>query len=244
MLCHARVERPDAGREMLTGEDRCRVSHLWIRRQVLSCLAGAALARVVGATPAVAEGGSPRSSRSSALLAEKAFLSRLTQGEMAKFRFSEHPVQIVEASIRDAAGNDRSLPGPPGKLRLIAFWASWCAPCRTEVPSLDRLQAKLGDAGLEVVAASIDKSADVAKRALERWDVRHLPLHHDEGARAATSLGVEGVPMTLLLDPEGREIGRLRGTATWDVPESILLVQAVLSRLTDVKAFAPTIKQK
>lgn len=178
-----------------------------------------------------------------ALLSEKDFLSRLTQGEMGKFRFSEQPAEVAEAEIRDAAGNARPLPGPRGQLRLLSFWASWCAPCRTELPSLDRLQARLGRSGLEVVAISIDKTADAASRALESWGVRHLPSYHDEAARAAERLGVEGVPMTLLIDPGGDEIGRLRGSANWDAPESILLVQAVLSRLTNVKAFSPTTEQ-
>lgn len=238
MPCGGRTPAAGDRDEMLNGAPCSACTGRWWScppavAAVLLCLA---LGTVVGSIGAVAQDLTAQSASSEALLADKALLQRLTMGGMSKFRFGEAPVPLPEAHFRDAAGVLRPLSGGAGKLMLVAFWASWCAPCRTELPSLERLQVRLEAAGLDVVAVSIDKSRDTAARALESWGVRRLRHHHDEGGHAAARLGVPGVPMTLLIDAQGREIGRLRGSAVWDSVEGILLAEAVLNRLTKIKA--------
>lgn len=211
------------------------------RRRALSLVGGMIFGRQT-CRAASAEDPSRSASPSEALLSDKPYLYRLTQGEMARLRFAESPTSLTAVDVHDVDGRARPLPGPRGELRLISFWASWCAPCRIEVPSLERLQARLS--GVDIIAVSIDKTAQMAARAYESWGVRRLALHHDEGAKAAAALRIEGVPMTLLIDPEGHEIGRLRGSAVWDSVEAILLMQAVSTRLMDVKAPGPTTAQE
>lgn len=219
------------GREMLTRSHRPRGADHCSRRHALTRIASATAA--VTAWPIVAPADATIA-RSAALLSDRAYLARLTTGEMAKFQFFEAPLPLATVEVRTADGQSRGLPGAPGALRLISFWASWCAPCRHEVPSLERLQARSPE--IDVIAVSIDKTMEPAVRAYDSWGVKRLALHHDAGGTAAAALRVEGVPMTLLVDADGHEIGRLRGSAQWDSVEAILLMMAVSARLTDVKA--------
>jgi len=165
------------------------------------------------------------------ILGDRGFTSRLSQGAMRNFRFADAPLPIDQARLGEGPKGGRWLAEHSGKLLLVAFWASWCAPCRTELPSLARLDRALRDDKFSVILVSIDKRSDEAAQALARWAVEELPSYDDPQARIAAALNVPGVPMTLLIDPNGREIGRLRGSAVWDAPEGILLVKAVLSRL-------------
>ena len=119
-----------------------------------------------------------------------------------------------------------------GKVVLLNVWATWCAPCRKEMPSLDRLQAQLADDGLEVVPLSIDQGA-AALAAVRGFyssvGLRHLRIYHD-AMGTAIELGAAGVPVTFLLDRQGREIGRLTGAAEWDRAEALALVRSHLAR--------------
>ncbi len=130
------------------------------------------------------------------------------------------PKEIPALEFEDGAGGARSLSDFKGKLVLLNLWATWCAPCREEMPALDRLQAKLGGPRFEVIALSVDQQGpEMARKFFAEIGVKALPLYIDRTAQAAFKLGAVGLPSTLLLDARGREVGRHIGPAKWDSPE-------------------------
>lgn len=109
-----------------------------------------------------------------------------------------------------------------GKLVLVNIWATWCAPCREEMPALDRLQQALGGPDFEVVALSIDKDGMAAvRRFYDEIGVRALAPYVDPSMRAGSALRIVGVPTTLLLDRQGGERWRKTGPEKWDAPEIV-----------------------
>lgn len=152
---------------------------------------------------------------------------KLNVGEVTGFVFKKAPEALGEFSFVDGAGKTRTLADWKGRLVLLNLWATWCAPCRKEMPSLSRLQQALGSERFEVVALAVDRAgADAARKFLESIDARHLALYVDATARSGTALRAVGMPTTILVDTEGREIGRLTGPAEWDSPEAQRLVKA------------------
>ncbi|MFK0690802.1 TlpA disulfide reductase family protein [Mesorhizobium sp. IMUNJ 23033] len=124
---------------------------------------------------------------------------------------------VAEISFTDGASQPKTLASFSGKVVLLNIWATWCAPCRKEMPTLDRLQEKLGGRDFEVVALSMDRAGpDIVKKFYAETGVTHLALNIDSSAKAMFTLGAVGLPMTLLIDREGKEIGRLIGPAEWD----------------------------
>lgn len=153
----------------------------------------------------------------------------LSTGQMAGFVFKSMPEDLPQALFIDATGRERTLADWKGKVVLLNLWATWCAPCRKEMPALDRLQAALGSDKFEVVAVSVDRAGtDGAKAFLEQINVRRLAVLADPTVRMANTLRAIGLPSTLLIDAEGREIGRLVGPAEWDAPEAMALVRAAM----------------
>ncbi|HZA01847.1 MAG TPA: TlpA disulfide reductase family protein, partial [Hyphomicrobiaceae bacterium] len=144
----------------------------------------------------------------------------LSTGQMAAFVFKKAPEPLPDVLFLDGAGVARSVNDWRGKVVLLNLWATWCAPCRKEMPALDRLQATLGSDQFEVVALSIDRAGlEGAKKFLEQIKVQSLKLYADPTAKIGSQLKVAGLPATLLLDRQGREIGRLTGPAGWDSEE-------------------------
>lgn len=134
----------------------------------------------------------------------------------------EPPRAVPAVSFTDGEGRPVTLADLRGKVVVLNVWATWCSPCRQEMPSLDRLQAKFDRRDLEVVALSIDrKGLGPVRKFLDEAGVRNLAPHIDESGRASRDLGLVGLPGTLVIDREGREIGRLLGGAEWDGPETV-----------------------
>jgi thiol-disulfide isomerase/thioredoxin len=153
----------------------------------------------------------------------------LSVGQMAAFVFKKAPEEIPEFPFQDEAGNTRTLKEWQGKVVLVNLWATWCAPCRKEMPSLDRLQAELGSDKFEVVAISADKTGiEGARRFLDQIKVRKLAAYADPTVRIHSGLKAIGMPASILLDARGREIGRLVGPAEWDSPEAKRLIGAAI----------------
>jgi thiol-disulfide isomerase/thioredoxin len=153
----------------------------------------------------------------------------LSVGEMAAFVFKPTPEPLPKVNFVDAAGKERTLDDWKGKVVLLNLWATWCAPCRKEMPGLDRLQGELGSDKFEVVAVSVDRTGTAgAKKFLDQIKVEKLAVLADPSARMGTTLRAIGMPATLLIDAEGREIGRMVGPAEWDTPEGKALIQAAL----------------
>ena len=153
----------------------------------------------------------------------------LSVGEMAAFVFKPAPEPLPKVAFVDAAGKERSLDDWKGKVVLLNLWATWCVPCRKEMPGLDRLQGELGSDKFEVVAVSVDRTGTAgAKKFLDQIKVEKLAVLADPSARMGATLRAIGMPATLLLDAEGREIGRMVGPAEWDTPEGKALIKAAL----------------
>lgn len=153
----------------------------------------------------------------------------LSVGQMTAFVFKKAPEPLPEINFTDAAGNAMTLADFKGKTILLNLWATWCAPCRKEMPDLDKLQKQLGSASFEVVALSVDRQgADAARKFLDGIKVENLKLYIDPTARAATTLRAVGMPTTILIDKQGREVGRLVGPAEWHSGDAQRLIEASL----------------
>ncbi len=141
---------------------------------------------------------------------------------LQSFAVNETPAAVPDIRFEDGGGKPRTLADFRGKVVLLNIWATWCAPCRKEMPTLDRLQAELGGPDFEVVALSMDRAGpEQVKKFFAETGVKHLALNIDVSAKAMFTLGAPGLPMTLLIDRKGGEIGRLIGPAEWDSPEMV-----------------------
>lgn len=150
-------------------------------------------------------------------------------GEMAAFVFKKEREPLAEVAFADGKGQPRTLKDWHGRVVLLNLWATWCAPCRKEMPGLARLQKEMGSARFEVVALAVDRAgADAAGKFLASIGAGDLALYIDPTARAGIALRAAGMPTTLLIDAAGREIGRLTGPAEWDSPEAKRLISAHL----------------
>ena len=129
---------------------------------------------------------------------------------------------LPELQFQDGAGRPRSLAEFRGKVVLLNIWATWCTPCREEMPALDRLQARLGGPAFEVVALSIDQQGPQAVRKFfDEVGVKSLTLYIDPSVQAGFKLKTIGLPTTVIVDRAGREIGRRVGPAQWDSPKLV-----------------------
>lgn len=142
------------------------------------------------------------------------------------FAINDPPKALPDVRFVDGDGGDRSLSDFRGKVVLLNVWATWCVPCRKEMPTLDRLQNTLGGADFQVVALSIDrKGLNVVRPFYDEIGIKHLAVYVDRSGRALRELGAAGLPTTLLIDRAGREIGRLVGPAGWDAPGMIAFIR-------------------
>ena len=147
------------------------------------------------------------------------------------FAFTIHPQSKALEEFKFVSGDLKaaSLADFHGKLVLLNIWATWCGPCRVEMPTLDRLQAKLGGPDFEVVALSIDQGGvPVVKDFYEELGLKALPIFVDPSMTAPVALNALGVPTTLLINREGQEIGRYTGPAEWDGPEVVAMIRSYL----------------
>lgn len=154
---------------------------------------------------------------------------RLNSGKVAAFVYKSEPAPVPAFPFFDGDKTTRTIEAFKGKVVLLNLWATWCGPCREEMPSLDRLQKEMGSDTFEVVAVSIDKNGfDKAREFMDKIDVKSLAFYADPSARAASQVKAIGMPATLLIDAQGREIGRLMGPAEWDSPDAKRLIEAAL----------------
>ena len=145
----------------------------------------------------------------------------------------ETPQPIPTVAFADAAGNPLTLDHWRGRVVLLNIWATWCGPCRAEMPTLDRLQATLGGKRFEVLALSIDRAGvDVVRKFFDEIGIAHLRIFIDETMQVSHDLAILGLPATLLVSPNGRELGRLLGPAEWDTQEMIAFLETVIADTT------------
>jgi thiol-disulfide isomerase/thioredoxin len=167
--------------------------------------------------------------RPAAQLAKR--LAPLAHGEVAAINIAAAPRRLPDLTFTDAAGKARTLGDFRGRTVLLNLWATWCVPCRKEMPALDALQAKLGDDSFEVVAVNIDtRNLDKPKTWLNEVGVKRLAYFADPSAKAFQDLKAIGkalgMPTTLLVDPQGCELGTLAGPAEWASDDAIKLIEA------------------
>ncbi len=148
----------------------------------------------------------------------------------AKFIRPSSASPIGDLVFADASGQARRLSEWRGRTVILNLWATWCAPCKTEMPSLDRLQEKLAGRNVAVVALSTDRTGLKEPASFfASQGIRHLELFNDQPGEATTRLRAAGLPTTIILDGNGQEIARLVGPAEWDSPEVISQIEAMAS---------------
>lgn len=160
---------------------------------------------------------------------DPATLEALRQGDMKKLAVHTTPEAVSQAAFVDAAGNPHHLSDFAGKYVLVNFWATWCAPCRVEMPSLDALNQSLGGDRFEVVTIATGRNPLPAIDAFfQEAGIASLPKFRDPKQGLAREMGIFGLPISVILDPEGREIARLRGDADWSSTEALALFRTLI----------------
>lgn len=149
--------------------------------------------------------------------------------DLVAFVWKNPPADVAEISFEDEAGAKKSLADFRGKVILLNLWATWCLPCRHEMPSLDRLQKELGSDQFEVVTLSLDRAGkDAARKFFDEIKVQNLKLYIDPTMKAGNGLRAIGMPTTILIGRDGKERGRLPGPAEWDSEAAKALVREAL----------------
>ena len=140
------------------------------------------------------------------------------------------PEELPEIVFYDEANNPVKLEKWRGKVVVLNVWATWCPPCVKEMPTLDRLQKRLGGDFFQVVVLSLDEAGiKVVKQFFDQTNVNNLDIYMDSNFKAASALDALGLPTTILIDLKGRELGRLVGPAEWDTPEMIAFFKGIIA---------------
>ena len=205
----------------------------------LVVIAGVALAGALAGFAAVygigGLGGKSTDAACAPAVATAKRIAPLARGEVAAVAVASEPRRVPDLSFRDADGAERTLAAWRGRTVLFNLWATWCVPCRKEMPALDALQGRLGGSRFEVVAVNID-TRDAAKPQdwLRANKITRLTYYADPSAKVFQDLKAVGrafgMPTTLLIDPAGCELGALAGPAEWAGEDAVRRVEAALGR--------------
>ena len=161
---------------------------------------------------------------------DAATLEALREGDMRKLAIHSEPRDLPGETFTDPDGNPFTLADWQGKVILLNFWATWCAPCREEMPDLDALNADLGGDDFEVVTIASGRNSLSGIRAFfDQQNIETLPILLDPQGQVSRRAGVLGLPVTVLMDREGREIARLQGGAHWNAPEARAIIEAAIA---------------
>ena len=164
-----------------------------------------------------------------AALENRAEIEALRDGDMKKLAFHPAPKPVPAVAFEAAGGGEGRLSDYAGKLTVVNFWATWCAPCRKEMPMLADLQTEMGGDAFEVVTLATGRNAPQAMAAFfQEIGVTNLPLHRDPNSAVARGMGVLGLPTTVILSPEGVEIARLTGEADWSTDSAKAILRALM----------------
>ena len=166
---------------------------------------------------------------------QSADIKPLRDGDMKKLVVHDSPVATSSVAFQlEDDGGETTLEAWQGKYVLINFWATWCAPCRKEMPQLNALQKEFGGDDFEVLTIATGRNTpDGIKRFFADAGVDSLPRHQDPKQALASQMGIFGLPITVIMDPEGREIARLRGDADWSSDSAKAIVQALSAGKAD-----------
>ena len=175
----------------------------------------------------------PGECRPSQPVADK--LQPLAKGEVAALVPSAVAKQLPEIVFQGPEGQPLTLANLKGKALLVNLWATWCVPCRQEMPALDKLQAAVGGQDFEVVAINVDtRNIEKPKAWLQETGIHNLTFYADPSGKLLQVLQrsghVVGLPTTLMVDANGCEIALMKGPADWASPDALALVKAALGR--------------
>ena len=161
--------------------------------------------------------------------ADRATLKELRGGDMAKLVVHSAPRDRITETFRDLHGNPLTLADYSGKVVLLNIWATWCPPCRAEMPSLDRLAGAMAGPDFAVIALSTDRGGpERVAQFFDDMQIENLDVMLDRSGNFARQAGVLGLPATLILDRQGREIGRILGDTDWDSLEARAILRQVI----------------
>jgi thiol-disulfide isomerase/thioredoxin len=191
------------------------------------------LAGVYGITSLTRNAGGDKACRPAVELAKK--VAPFARGEVAAVNVAKSPLKVPDLAFTDADGKQMSLADFRGRTVLLNLWATWCVPCRKEMPTLDALEAKLGAKDFQVVAVNIDtRDPNKPKTFLKQIGVQKLSYYADPSAKSFQDLKAIGrafgMPTTLLVDPNGCEIGSIAGPAEWASDDALKLIRAALGK--------------
>lgn len=162
-------------------------------------------------------------------LADAALISDLRDGDMKKLVVHSQPKAVPETPFNGEDGTNMTLADYKGKITVVNFWATWCAPCRHEMPMLSDLQTELGSEDFEVVTIATGRNAPPAmKKFFDEINVDNLPLHADPRMNLSRQMGVLGLPVTVIVDRSGQEIARLQGDADWSSDSAKSILKALI----------------
>ncbi|MEM6589689.1 MAG: TlpA disulfide reductase family protein [Pseudomonadota bacterium] len=162
-------------------------------------------------------------------LADVKAAEALRTGDMKKLVFHAAPKDVTQTAFETVEGGEGNLADYEGKVVVLNFWATWCAPCRHEMPMLSELQAELGGDDFEVVTIATGRNPPQAMKAFfHEINVANLPLHRDPRSKIAREMGVLGLPVTMVLNQDGDEVARLVGDADWSSSSAKDIIQALI----------------
>ena len=178
---------------------------------------------------ALALGANPVQAQSLSTERRAALLEMRTE-DMRKLKIHESPQDAVLVTFTDPTGALHSLADSNGKIRVVNFWATWCFPCREEMPTLDALQKALGGEDFEVLAIATGfNHQEGIDSFLSQAGVTSLPVLLDPDSSLGAEFGALGLPLTLILNRDGQEIARLIGGAEWNSESAVSIISALIS---------------
>ena len=150
-------------------------------------------------------------------------------GDMRRLAFATAPVALPEIGVVDAAEAPHALAEYKGQWVLLNFWATWCAPCRAEMPTLQALDTAMGDDFSVVTVATGRNSVEGIDKFFAEAGITSLPKLRDPKSELARNMGVLGLPLTVILNPEGQEVARLIGDADWNSADAKAMLSALMA---------------
>ena len=206
-------------------------------RRIPFAIGAVLIGAVIGFAGVYGVGGLRRTAAGDAACRPAVALSRklapLAQGEVAALTMATTPLRLPDLAFEDADGKPKKLSDWRGRTVLVNLWATWCVPCRKEMPALDRLQTKLGGPNFEVVAVNIDtRDPEKPKSFLKDANLTRLDYFTDQKAKVfqdLKSIGrALGMPTSVLVDGQGCEIATIAGPAEWASDDAVKLIQAAI----------------
>ncbi|MCQ0092019.1 TlpA disulfide reductase family protein [Roseovarius sp. M141] len=177
---------------------------------------------------AIAFGGS-EVARADAPARDYSALAAELDGDMKKLTFHSAPKAVSTSTFTTQDGGTATLADFEGKYVLLNFWATWCAPCRKEMPMLSELQTEFGGDDFEVLTLATGRNPVPAIEGFfDEIGVTNLPTHRDPGQKVARDMGVLGLPITVIIDPEGREVARMQGDAHWSSDSAKAMIAGLI----------------